>query len=184
MALPDRKPGIRPRPTLGRRLDILARHAFPGTTTILLMLMTQAPFNIPGQGALLVAVALIAIWFWSVFRPAAMQPPLVFFIGLLLDLLGYEPLGVGVLTLLVIHGVASRGRRTLTRQGFAMLWAAFALLGAGASLLIWALTALLRFRLIPISPALFQVALNAALYPAVAIPLTLAHRSIADPEQA
>ena len=75
MALPDRKPGIRPRPTLGRRLDILARHAFPGTTTILLMLLTQAPFNIPGQGALLVSVALIAIWFWSVFRPAAMQPP-------------------------------------------------------------------------------------------------------------
>jgi rod shape-determining protein MreD len=184
MALPDRKPGIRPRPTLGRRLDILARHAFPGTTTILLMLMTQAPFNIPGQGALLVSVALIAIWFWSVFRPVAMQPPVVFCIGLLLDLLGYQPLGVGVLTLLVVHGVAARWRRTLTRQGFAMLWAVFAVLGAAVAVLIWALTAALRFRLFPLGPAVFQIALNAALYPAVAIPLTLAHRSIADPEQA
>jgi hypothetical protein len=31
---------------------------------------------------------------------------------------------------------------------------------------------------------LFQAALAAAMYPAVAIPLTLAHRSIADPDQA
>ena len=29
MARTDQTPGIRPRATLGRRLDIVARHAFP-----------------------------------------------------------------------------------------------------------------------------------------------------------
>lgn len=184
MALPDRTPGIRPRLTLGRRLDIAARHAFPASTTILLMLVTQAPFALPGQAALLVAVTLAAVWFWSVFRPTAMPPLLVFVLGLLMDLLGYQPLGVGVLTLLLTHGIAGRWRRMLAQQSFATLWFAFAVLGTVVALLIWGLTALLRFRLLPLSPALFQVVLNAALYPAIAIPLGMAHRSIANPEQA
>ena len=46
-----------------------------------------------------------------------MPPPVVFVLGLLLDLLGYLPLGVGVLMLLVVHGLALRWRRFLVRAG-------------------------------------------------------------------
>ena len=110
MARSDQIPGIRPRATLGRRLDIAARWAFPATCTILLMLLTETPLGIADQAALLPAVTLACVYFWSLFRPAAMPPPVVFVIGLLLDLLGYLPLGVGVLTLLVVHGLALRWR--------------------------------------------------------------------------
>ena len=60
MAHIDRRPGIRPRPTFGRRLDIIARISFPGCITILLMLLTQMPLGIYGQAELLPAVALAA----------------------------------------------------------------------------------------------------------------------------
>ena len=53
MARADQTPGIRPRATLGRRLDIAARHAFPAGCTILLMLLTEAPLRHrrPGDAA-------------------------------------------------------------------------------------------------------------------------------------
>ena len=124
-ALMDRLPGIRPRRALGRRLDIAARWAFPACTTVLLLLAAAAPFGLPGQAELRPAVALGCVFFWSLFRPAAMPPPVVFLIGLLADLLGYAPPGVGVLTLLLVHGLALRWRRLLTRQGFLMVWLAF-----------------------------------------------------------
>ncbi|MEA2775668.1 MAG: rod shape-determining protein MreD, partial [Acetobacteraceae bacterium] len=85
----DRRPGIRPRISLGRRLDIAARMSFPAGITVLLMLLTRVPLNISGQAALLPAVALCCVWFWSLFRPGDMPPPVVFIIGLILDLLGY-----------------------------------------------------------------------------------------------
>jgi rod shape-determining protein MreD len=110
----DRRPGIRPRASLGRRLDIAARAGFPACITVLLMLLTQAPLNITGQAALLPAVALCCVWFWSLFRPQGLPPPVVFLIGLLMDLLGYLPLGVGVFTLLAVHGVASALRDSLS----------------------------------------------------------------------
>jgi rod shape-determining protein MreD len=184
MALIDQRPGIRPRATLGRRLDIAARHAFPASCTILLMLLTLTPFGIADQAELLPAVTLACVYFWPLFRPAAMPPPVVFIIGLLFDLLGYLPIGVGVLILLAVHGLALRWRLVLTRQGFLPAWLAFAGFAVGAAALGWVLTAVLTFRLLPIGPAVFEAALTAALYPALAILFIRAHRGIAAPERA
>lgn len=184
MALSDRVPGVRPRPTLGRRLDILWRYAFPGTTSCLLMLLSLAPFGLWGQAALLPTVALTCVWFWSLFQPAAMAPPVVFLIGVLLDLLGYLPPGVGPLTMLTTYGIAQRLRRFLTHRGFVVIWLIFIGVACGIAAMNWTLVSLLTFGLVPPGPVLFQAGLAAAMYPAVAIPLTAAHRSIADPEQA
>lgn len=184
MALPDRMPGIRPRPTLGRRLDRAGRICFPAVSTIGLMLLTAAPFGFAGQSALLPAVATGSVYFWSLYRPSAMPPVLVFGVGLLLDLLGYLPLGVGVLMLLAVHGFALRMQRMLARLGFLVVWIVYLGFAACASLMIWILASLLGFQLLPITAAIFQWAVAVALYPALAVVLTSAHRSIADPEQA
>lgn len=184
MAVTDRRPGIRPRESLGRRLDIIARASFPACATILLMLMTQAPLGIAGQAALLPAVALCGVWFWSVFRPANMPPPMVFVIGLLLDLLGYLPLGVGTFTLLAVQALALAMRRSLAQRGFLTIWIVFALVAAVAALMIWLLTMLLMFRLLQPYPAILILAVTIAIFPVVAVPFAAAHRSFADPDKA
>jgi rod shape-determining protein MreD len=180
----DRTPGIRPRPSLGRRLDIAARASFPAASTAALMMLTVAPFGFAGQAALLPATALAAVYFWSLFRPAAMAPAMVFPIGILLDLLGYLPLGVGVLTLLVVHGFAVRWQRVLARQSFLVVWLAFLGFAAGAAALGWVLTSLLEFRLLPVGAAVFQFVVSVAIYPALAVLFVRAQRSVAAPERA
>ena len=184
MARDEQVPGIRPRPSLGRRLDIVARHSFPATSTVLLMLLCGLPWGIADEAVLLPAVTLAAVYFWSLFRPSALPPPVVFLIGLLLDLLGYLPIGSGVLTLLLVHGLARRWRRRLTQQGFVTVWLAFVCVGAAAAALLWALTSLLSLRLMPPGPALFQATLTGAIYPALSALLIHAHRTIANPEHA
>lgn len=180
----ERTPGIRPRPSLGRRLDAWARACLPVTGTILLMLLTAAPFGLGEQAEMLPAVTLTSVWFWSLFRPAAMPPPVVFMLGLLVDLLGYNPVGVSILTLLIAHGLALRLRRRLAQQGFLAIWAVFLPVAAGAAALVWALSSALMVRLLPGSPALFQAALTMAVYPGLAIVFARAHERVADPNQA
>jgi rod shape-determining protein MreD len=177
----DRSPGIRPQPTLWRRLDALARSAFPVASTVILMILSHAPV---GGSVLLPAVAVASVFFWSLFRPAAMPPPAVFMIGLLLDLLGWLPVGVGILVLLLVHGFCVRWRLTLTRQGFLLIWFVFLAFAVAAAGLMWAATALLTFQWLPLKTAMFQAIFTAALYPALAIPLARAHHTVADPEQA
>jgi len=177
----DRLPGIRPRPSLWRQLDSFARSCFPMAATCLLLLFLAAPLGLPGQAELQQAVALACVFFWSLFRPGSMTPPMVFLLGLLADLLGFAPPGVDVLVLLIAHGLALRWRRLLTRQGFLLVWLAFSIIALGASALSWALVSLLTFTLLPAGPALFQAMLSAACYPLLATVFVRAHRSLADP---
>jgi rod shape-determining protein MreD len=180
----DRLPGIRPRATLGRRLDMAARFSFPATSTALVLLVTAAPLGLPGQAELQEAMALGCVFFWSLFRPASLPPVLVFALGLLIDLLAFAPPGVGVLSLLLVHGVALRWRRGLVRQGFLLVWMVFIAVAAGAAALEWVLTSLLEFRLMPLAPCLFQAAISGGAYPALAVLLTIAHQTLADPDHA
>jgi len=184
MARSHRIQGVRPNQTFGRQLDVAWRHAFPVTTSLMLMMLSLAHFGLWEQGALLPTVALTCVWFWSLYRPSAMAAPVVFLIGILLDLLGFLPLGVGAVTMLAAHGIAHRLRHFLTRQGFVVVWLIFTTVACVIAALNWALVSLLTFSLVPFGPVLFQAGLAAAMYPAVAIPLTLAHRSVADPDLA
>ena len=180
----DRLPGIRARPSLWRRLDGTARRCLPTALTILLLLITAAPFRLPGQAELQNAVALSCVFFWSVYRPASMPPPAVFLVGLLADLLDFAPPGVGVISLLIAHGVAARWRRDLIRLGFLLVWLAFVVVASGLASLQWSLTSALTFRVLPVGPALFQAALAAGLYPMLAVLLVRAHRTLAEPGNA
>lgn len=166
-----------PHPLAGllRRLDALARAAFPAVSTMLLMVLVSTPVGLPSA---LPAVALACVFFWSVFRPAAMSPPISFGIGLLQDLLGFAPLGIGILTLLAAHGVALRLRRFLVRQPFWLVWLIFSGFAAAVAGLGFLLTAALGWRLPPLAPALVQFALSAGFYPALAAVLTGLHKSM------
>ncbi len=180
----DSRPGIRPRPTLWRRLDAAARAGFPASTTALLLLILAAPLGLPAQAQLQGALALAAVFFWSLYRPGSMPPQVVFVLGVLLDLLGISPLGTSVITLLIAHGVALASRRVLLRHGFLVIWLGFMLVAVLTSVLGWALTALLSFRLLSPVPMLFQCLLAVAIYPLVAVVFIRAHRGAAAPEQA
>jgi rod shape-determining protein MreD len=160
---------------------MIARLCFPAACTVLLMLLTRMPFGFANQAQLLPAVTLACVWFWSLFRPGSLPPLAVFLIGVLLDLLGYLPLGVGLLALLLTHGVALRYRRTLAAHGFLLNWLAFLPVAAGFAALLWGLMCLLSFRLLDPGPAVFQFVVTVALYPAIAVLFARAHRTLADP---
>lgn len=180
----ERLPGIRPRQSLWRRLDMAARRCFPASTTALLLLLTAAPLGLPGQAELQGSAALACVFFWSLFRPASMPPVVVFLLGVLTDFLGYAPPGVSVLTLLLVHGMAQHWRRVLVPLGFLLVWLSFLAVACGAAALEWALTSLLTFRLLPPGAAFFQAALGAGLYPLLAVVFTRAHQTLAEPEHA
>lgn len=180
----ERTPSIRPRPSLGRRLDIAFRLSFPTASTALALLVTAAPLRLPGQPELQAALALGMVFFWSLYRPESLPPLAVFLLGLLADLLGFGPIGVQVLVLLIAHGLAMSWRHTLTRQGFVQVWLAYLAVAAGAAALQWAASALLSWRLLPAVPALFEAVLAAGLYPVLALPLAHAHATLAAPDRA
>ena len=176
--------GIRHHATASRRLDVVARMSFPTVTTAALLLVLAAPLGLPGQAQWQQAGALCCVFFWGLFRPASMPPLAVFLLGVLADLLAYAPAGVTVLAWLLAYGLAMRWRRGLTRLGFLLVWFAFVAVAVGAAALEWAATSLLSFQFLPMGDALLEAGIAIGLYPLLAIGLTRAHQTIADPAHA
>ncbi|WP_376090369.1 rod shape-determining protein MreD [Roseomonas sp. CCTCC AB2023176] len=164
-----------PAPGLLRRLDEAARAALPATSTAILLLAAGA---LPGMPSLMPAIALASVFFWTIFRPAAMSAPVVFLLGLLQDLLGFGPLGAAVLVLLLAHAGTLRVRRSLAKQSFLVVWIAYLGVAAAAVAMGFALHALLAWRLPPPTMAATQMALTAGLYPLLAYPFSRAHRAM------
>lgn len=173
----------RPAPAMGllRQVDALARAAFPTASTALLLVLAAVPAGLPG---LVPAAALPCVFFWSVFRPAALPPPVVFGLGLLEDLLTAVPIGAGVLTLLVVGGLATRWRPFLARQSFLVVWLVYCGVAIGAAALGWLLQVVLGWRLVPVAPAFYQLLLSAGLYPSLAALLTRVHEGMTQAETA
>jgi rod shape-determining protein MreD len=180
----DRQPGIRPRQGIWHTLDTASRHGFPAVQTIAVLLLLSAPFGIPGQAQLQPGWAQACVYFWSLYRPAAMPAPLIFAIGLLLDLLAQGPIGIEVLILLLIHAFALKARRSLTRSGFATVWLVFIGVALAAAALEWVLMCALTWHALPPWPGLFECGLAAGMYPFLALYLIMLHRGRAAPEQA
>jgi rod shape-determining protein MreD len=147
------------------------------------MVLLAAPFGLPGQAQLMPAFTLAAVFFWSLFRPASLPPPLTFLIGLLADLLGDMPLGTDVLVLLLTQLLVVRSRRTLPQKGFLFVWLVFIAVSAVAAWLAWAFACLMSWVIYPPIAALAQFLLTAGLYPLLAMAFTQAHRTIAAPER-
>ncbi len=164
-----------------RRIDAAARAGFPGLFTAFLIILAAVPVGIPG---IIGAVAMPSIFFWTIFRPAAMPAPVVFSLGLLQDLLSFAALGTGVLTLLIVHGVALRARDFLVRQTFLIAWLAFCIFAAGAAALGWGLQAMLGWFLPPLAPGLHQFGLAVGIYPALSWVLARLHTAMRRAETA
>ncbi|MBP0445156.1 rod shape-determining protein MreD [Roseomonas sp. SSH11] len=162
-------------PGLLARLDAMARAAVPTATTVLAMILAAAPVGLP---SLVPAVSLAAVFFWSLFRPAAMPAPAAFGLGLLQDLLGFAPLGIGVLTLLLVHAALLRLRRVLAKQSFLLVWLSYCGFASLAVGLGFVLQALLSWQVPPTTPAIAQLGLSIGIYPGLAWLMSWAHRAM------
>jgi rod shape-determining protein MreD len=180
----ERAPGIRLRSSPWRRLDAGGRAVFPALSTAAMLLALSTPLGLPGQGTLRPALALAGVFFWSLHRPRSMPPLAGFMLGLLTDLLGQAPIGVGIVALLAAQAIALHWRRGLLRADFLVQFFAFCGVALLFAAIIWSLDSLFALTVLPPGPVFFLAALSAGCYPVLALFLLVAHHGLADPEQA
>lgn len=169
---------------LARGLDRAARHALPAASIVLAVVLLALPGLLPAQPALRAAFVIASVFFWSLYRPAALPAPIVGLLGVLLDLVGDTPLGLWAVLLLLEQAGVLQVRRVLVRQGFLLVWLAFAACVVAMTTAEWLGRAVLELTLLPPAPIVNQGAIAIVIYPVLAVLLIRAHRGAAAPEQA
>lgn len=143
------------------------RALLPILSSVALVMLGLLPIGLPHFDTVAPSFALMAVFYWSIFRSDLMTMVGAFLIGLLLDLLTGGPLGLNALILVIIHELGVSQRRVFLGSSFLVNWTAFALVIGAVAPLSWALISLLHWRLLPTAPVLAQVLLSLGLYPGV-----------------
>lgn len=152
-------------PNLLQRIDGLGRTLSPLAICLLLVLVSVAPLRVPVLATASPLLPLMAIYHFGLFRPALLPNWLVLALGLLIDLLSGNPVGIHAVVLLMVRHFVEANQRFLVDKPFAVIWFGYALASAGAAAGIWALTCFLMWLPLDPRPVIFQYLIALALYP-------------------
>jgi rod shape-determining protein MreD len=153
------------KPTFWRRLDTLARHLVPSLSIFALMLVGVVPLHIPALHAVAPALPLIAVFYWTLYRPDLLPAIAVFAAGLLQDILFGLPLGVSAVMLVLVHAAVTTQHRFFLGKSFGVVWLGFSLVAAAALALAWLVNCAYNAALIPPDAVAFQVLTTIGFFP-------------------
>lgn len=148
-----------------QRLDRLARNLTPFAISLVFVMVSVLPLEIPFYGAVTANLGVMAVFYWAVYRPDLLPPAAAFLLGLWQDMMFGTAFGMYALVFLIVHTVLAAQRRFFQGKSFLVVWWAFALVALLASILAWILAMLLHGAWLSPMPAAFQYLLTIALYP-------------------
>ena len=137
----------------------------PGLVALALVFVTQLPYGIPHFAPVTPLFALMAVFYWSIYRPEKLPLPAVFAIGLVQDALGGGPMGLVALMLLAAYGVGVSQRRFFLGKSFVVEWCGFMVIASGVALGAWLVASLYYTTILDPRPFAVQGLLTSALYP-------------------
>jgi rod shape-determining protein MreD len=123
--------------TVWQKFDYVARRCVPLTITIFLLLFSMIPLHLPGVPSLAPMYTMMAVYFWSIYRPEGFGYGAAFAIGVLEDLLVGTPLGSSALALLICQWLVFNQQKFFSNRPFLEVWLAFAVVTVGTGLVRW-----------------------------------------------
>jgi len=163
--------------TFWQRMDRAGRGLAPFAITVMLVLVGLIPVHIPRFAPVSPALALAAVFHWSVYRPDLLRPLAVFAVGLLQDLLSGAPVGMNALTFLAVHGLVLTQRRVFLAGTFPLMWFGFGIVVFGVAAAQWLLYSLLTLSIARIDAAIAGSVMTLLIFPAAAAVFLLLHRA-------
>lgn len=152
---------------LGGRLLRLLGQLTPAALTILLMLPSVLPIEAPRLGEITPMLTVMAVFYWSIYRPELMPSWLAFVIGLLQDLISGGPVGLTALILVLVATYVGSQRRVFLSRSFMVGWGGFALIALAVAAASWAIASLYLGAVLRPAPMLLQALATTLLYPAL-----------------
>jgi rod shape-determining protein MreD len=153
------------KPSIWRRLDTFARHLLPCALTLAMLIVGVVPLHIPAFESVAPSMPLIAVFYWSLYRPDLMPAWAAFVLGLLQDSFVGLPLGVSACVLIAVHAAASTQRRFFVGKSFGVVWLGFAVVASVALALSWVLTCIYYGALLAPGAVLFQALITIGVFP-------------------
>ena len=141
-----------------------------------LFLIGVVSISYPLTGLINAPFFLMALYYWSIYRPTLLPRWLVFILGCSMDFLSGFPIGLSAVLFLIIQWIVTDQRKFLMAQSFMVVWFGFLIVSAGTFGAQWVFFSLLDFHAHSIKPLLISSVLGAFFFPIVMLALHFTHK--------
>lgn len=160
----------------GQRAQRTVRGLVPFTLTSLLALISTIPLRMPHDLSVVPDLSLMAVFYWTVYRPDLLPLTAVFAIGLMQDLVTGGPIGVTPLILVGTYGILLNQRRVFLGKPFMLTWWGFMMVASASSLVSFLVACIGVGAIVPLQQAVLQYLSTLLLFPLVVWLLVGTHR--------
>lgn len=150
------------------RANRVLRGSLPTVITLLLVVASALPWHLPLFVEVTPALAVAAVFYWTVNRPDCLPFAATFCIGLIQDLLTGTPPGMTALVLLTVQGVVASQHTFFRGKPFLVVWWSFSLIMPAAGLMGWVIASVYFQAIVPPLPIVVQTVLTILLFPVLA----------------
>lgn len=164
------------------RLDWAAKLLLAQGVIILFMLLNIVSFSLPHAGDFKPFFLLMAVYYWSIYRPTLMPVAYTFLLAIVMDLEGGLPVGLSALVLIGLQMIVQRQRLFLMGQPYITVWLGFGVVTLANMFALWAVTSLFYFKIMPIEPTLIAAAFSVILFPIASLILLGVHKILPLPQ--
>jgi len=151
-----------------QKLERGAEGMVPLGIILFFTLLGMVPLGPAGFNTIVPPFGLLALFYWSVYRPDLVGPLAAFMVGFLTDALTGGPLGVFSFLFLMVQAMAANQRQIFLAHSFFVLWWGFAFVAAATGLFGWLAMTAIEGYFMPLRPVLFQALTAMALFPLMA----------------
>lgn len=156
-------------------LDDSGRRLVPLASTLILLIISFMQLPLPYTSTIMPPLALIGIFYWSIYRPDRFGIIAAFVIGLLQDMLMGAPLGVTAFLYAVTQRQLQVRQRMFKGGSFALLWMGYIAVQMMISIGQWLIWSWLAHTPYPLTSFILQLALALCLFPPVGWGLSKLH---------
>jgi rod shape-determining protein MreD len=159
-----------------QRAQRTLRGIVPFVLTLMLSLAPTMPFRMPRDISVVPDLSLMAVFYWTIYRPDLLPMPAVFAIGLIQDIVTGGPIGVTPLILVGAYGMLLNQRRVFLGKPFMQTWWGFLIVATAACVVKFLVACLQASAFVPVQQAGLQYFSTLLLFPLIVWLLVAAHR--------
>lgn len=137
--------------------------------SILLILISYVPFDLPFSNNIRPAVGMVCVYYWMIHRPDIFNLLSVYILGLVDDTISSAPVGTNIFSLLVLYILLNNLARFFNAKPFIITWYGFAVLSFIAFFAKWLIVSIYYGQFLPLAAAFFSYLVSIAAYPVLSL---------------
>lgn len=162
--------------TFSKKLEILARFCSAYCLLSVFLMLDMISFNVPYFNEIRPSFTLMALFYWSIYRPSMVPSWLAFLLGLLIDIVSGLPLGLNALLYVIVARIIQSQRKIFMGQVFLSIYIGYVLASAGVAALEWAIFSLIGFEIVAFKPVMGSMLLGFAFFPVAFLLMNATHK--------